>query len=282
MTIKLIAVDLDGTVVKHDLSIAEAVITALKRAEQEFGCKVIIATGRMFPSTISFSQRVGLNNPVVAYQGAMVRDLSEAKETIADYPMLYHQGLSADVVQQLLALAQQNSFHTNLYVNDVLYTNEMNEKAWYYKSITGVTPVLEPDLTSVLNKAPDGQASKIMVIDEQCEQVAETFKQALGGQISVCISRQDFCEIVHPNVSKWNAIEHIMQRWGIKPEEVMCIGDQENDLSMISAAGIGVAMGNAPQHVKDTADFVTTSIDEDGVVRALEEFVFNYSEVNIL
>jgi Cof subfamily protein (haloacid dehalogenase superfamily) len=268
--IKLIAIDLDGTVVNHDLSISETVIQSLQRAQAEFGCKVVIATGRMFPSTIPFSKRVGLSNPVIAYQGAMIRDLSEEKPTVADYPMLYHQGIQKNLAHELLTVIQDRGYHANVYVNDVLYTNELNEKAWYYKSITGVTPVEAPDLRDILSSDP----SKIMIIDPQCETVMAELRTQFGEAISVCISRRDFCEIVDPGVSKWVAVEQLMALWNIQASEVMAIGDQENDLTMIQGAGIGVAMGNAPLAIQEVADYVTRDIAADGVAHAIDRFVF--------
>lgn len=263
MTIKLIAIDLDGTVVDHDLSISPLVIEGLQKAQRDYGCKVIIATGRMFPSTIQFADRIENSNPIISYQGAMIRHKLEEK------PM-FHQGIDLSTARELISVIQDNNYHTNLYIDDVLYTNFMNEKAWYYKSLTGVTPVHQPDLLEVLTKDP----SKIMIIDEDCDAVMANLKSQFDGRIHICISRKDFCEIVHPDISKWVAIEELLKLWNISASEVMAIGDQDNDIAMIEGAGIGVAMGNAPQHIKDRANFVTKSIKDDGVLHALNEFIF--------
>ena len=144
--IKLVAIDLDGTVVKHDLGISDAVIQSLQRAQQEFDCRVVIATGRMFPSTLPFAKRVGISNPIISYQGAMIRDISRDNAVVSDYPFIYHQGLDLDLARELVTVIQERGYHANVYVDDQLYTNELNEKAWYYKSITGITPKEAPDL----------------------------------------------------------------------------------------------------------------------------------------
>lgn len=269
--IKLVAIDLDGTVVSHTLGISDAVIAGLKRAQSEFGCKVVIATGRMFPSTIPFAQKLGTQQPVVSYQGAMIRDISTMHAEIDAYPVLYHQGLPLDLAGQILDVIQRKGYHANVYVKDVLYTNELNEKAWYYKNITGVTPIEAKDFASILTDTP----SKIMLIEEQCERIMQDLKAQFGEAINVCVSRKDFCEIVDARVSKWEAITQLLALWGLSPDDVLAIGDQENDLSMIQGAGLGVAMGNAPLHVQAHADYVTRDVESDGVLHALQKFVFN-------
>ena len=263
MAIKLIAIDLDGTVVDHDLSISPLVIEGLQKAQNQFDCKVVIATGRMYPSTLQFAEKIQNVNPIISYQGAMIRSQQDEKP-------IFHQGIEMETARTLLEVIDQKQYHTNLYINDVLYTNFMNEKAWYYKSLTGVTPVHQPSLIEALTSEP----SKMMIIDEDCENIVQNLKEQFGNTIHSCISRQDFCEIVHPNVSKWVAVEELLKLWNIKPNEVMAIGDQDNDIAMIEGAGIGVAMGNAPKHIQDKADFVTKSIQENGVLHALNEFVF--------
>ena len=90
-----------------------------------------------------------------------------------------------------------------------------------------------------------------------------------------CRSRSNFCEIIHPAASKWNALKILIDQWGIEADEVMAVGDQGNDISMISGAGLGVAMGGAPEDVVAVANYVTGSIEEDGVVQAIEKFVLN-------
>jgi Cof subfamily protein (haloacid dehalogenase superfamily) len=271
--IKLIAIDLDGTVVKHDLSISEAVIAGLQRAQSDFGCKVVIATGRMFPSTLKFAARVGITNPVITYQGAMIRDISSPKPKVSDYPYVYHQGLDKETAYELIDWIQQEGCHANVYVDDQLYTNQFNEKSWYYQSITGVVPIHQPDLKMAFDAStPD--PSKMMIIEEDSDRILDSFKARFGARINICVSRKDFCEIVHPQVSKWTAISHLLTQWGLSPENVLAIGDQDNDIPMIVGAGTGVAMGNAPGHIQGLADWVAPSIAEDGVLAALEEWVF--------
>jgi Cof subfamily protein (haloacid dehalogenase superfamily) len=270
--IKLVALDLDGTIVNEHLEISETTLAMLNRIQQEAGVKVVIATGRMFPSTIPFARRIGLKDPVISYQGAMIRDIADEFENILHHPILFHQTLDVDAVKAIIQLIEAEGYHANMYVNDNLYTTHLNTASVYYQSISGVTPQSAPNLLEVLTAPP----SKIMIIDDKAPEIVQMLKERFPGVISACTSRHNFCEIVHASVSKWEAIKHLMARWNIQQDEVMCIGDQENDLSMITGAGVGVAMGNAPDHVKAQANYVTDTITNNGAAKSIEKFVFGH------
>ena len=100
----------------------------------------------------------------------------------------------------------------------------------------------------------------------------KTVKSAIcfEGKVAVTSSRDDFLELMEPGVNKWNAVKAVAESYGIRPEEVMCIGDSNNDLSMIRNAGVGVAVANAKPSVQAAAKIVTASNDEDGVARAIQ------------
>lgn len=275
--IKLLALDLDGTIVNDALEISDATLAALSKVQREAGVKVVIATGRMFPSTLPFARRLGTLAPIICYQGGMIRDVNQSvfhlddhnEPDLTQYPVRFHQPIALDVAQAVAHLAAEQNLHINLYVNDTLHTTHFNPDSLYYQKISGVKPVHTPHAPDALTAAP----TKLMIIDDQCDRIVDELKQAYVNQISVCKSRHNFCEIVDARVSKWTAIEQLIQDWGLAADEVMAIGDQENDLSMITHAGLGVAMGNAPDHVKAVAKFVTRSIDEDGVVHAINTLI---------
>jgi Cof subfamily protein (haloacid dehalogenase superfamily) len=176
------------------------------------------------------------------------------------------------VARAIVDVVHEHDYHTNLYVNDCLFTTHWNPNSRYYQTISGVTPQEARNLHPVLTGPP----SKIMIIDDGCDAIVEDLKERFSGHVSICKSRRNYCEIVHASVSKWTGLQSLMAQWNIQPEEVMAIGDQENDLSMILGAGVGVAMGNAPQHVKDQANYITDSVDEDGAANAIEKFVYGH------
>lgn len=272
LMIKLVALDLDGTIVNEQLEISTATLAMLRRVQEEKGVKVVVATGRMFPSTLPFARRLGVTDPVISYQGAMIRDISEPLENVHQHPILFHQAIDLDVARAIIDFIHEHDYHANMYVNDRLFTTHLNPNSAYYQNLSGVQAEAAPDLHPVLTAAP----SKMMIIDDGAIGIVEALKERFAPHISVCLSRHNYCEVVHASVSKWLAIENLMQHWHIAPEEVMAIGDQENDLSMIQGAGVGVAMGNAPDHVKAMANYVTGSIAEDGAAKAIEAFVYGH------
>ncbi len=267
--IKVIALDLDGTLVNEALAISPMTKAVLKRA-QDKGVHVVIATGRMFPSTFPFAEELNVQGPVVSYQGAMIRDISQPVDHILDHPILFHQGIDLGTARGIIDYIHAESIHANVYVDDQLFTTAYNPSAIFYQKISGVQPIEVNQFHDILT----GNPSKIMIIDDRCDAIIETLKPQFASSVSICKSRHNFCEIVHHSVSKWEAIRFLLEKWSISPDEVMAIGDQENDLSMICGAGIGVAMGNAPDHVKAQANHVTLTIDEDGAAHAIERFVF--------
>ncbi len=268
--IKLVAVDLDGTVVNESLQIAPRVREALNHLVTQTDVRVVIATGRMFYSALPFAEQIGIVDPLIAYQGAMVRQLNEARTLVSHTPIAMP--LATELLERLLS----QNFDVNLYMNDQMWTNPGNKHVEFYRRTSLIQPQYTDDLMASLTTAP----TKLMVIDdERLDGLLEFLSEHYATRLSFCRSRSNFCEIIDFAASKWNALNGLAQQWGIQPDEIMAIGDQGNDLSMIEGAGIGVAMASAPDYVKAVANFVTTSIEEDGVANAIDRFVLGKQSV---
>jgi Cof subfamily protein (haloacid dehalogenase superfamily) len=266
--IQLIALDLDGTVVNEELEISPRVINTLQTVLKQTPVKVVIATGRMYSSSLPFADEIGLSGPIVAYQGALIREHGTSKN------ILEHTTIPPELAARALDLLLKNDYHVNLYHSgpdgDCLYTNDIDTYSRYYSKITGVRPTVLNDLREALDKDP----TKFLIIDDhRIDQLLEDLNKEFDGALNVCKSRHNFCEIIHQDASKWNALMTLAKQWGIPPEAIMAIGDHGNDHSMVSQAGIGVAMGNGSDELKSVAKFVTKTIDEDGVAFAVEKFV---------
>jgi Cof subfamily protein (haloacid dehalogenase superfamily) len=217
----------------------------------------------MFQSARSFAHALGLSSPVVAYQGAMIREQDSA--------MIQHTPIAREVALEVLSLLNEWGFHTNVYVNDQLYMHRQNPNLEEYCQLSGSRPELCDDLLKpVATEAP----TKLLVIDpDRIDSLLPELRERFSDRLDICKSRSNFCEIIDVNASKWNAVYYLAQQWGIEAEEIMAIGDQGNDVSMLSQAGICVAMGAAPAYVKQLAHFVTGTVDEDGVATAVEKFI---------
>ena len=267
--IKLIVTDLDGTVVQHDLSVSHRVQKAINTVCINTDVRVVIATGRMFPSALPYSGKLGLDTPIITYQGAMVRQSS------APHSVLYHEPVPLTLAKQVLALCRELDLHLNVYINDKLYTEPHPIYVEEYRATAAIEPNVVEPMENVLMLPP----TKLVVIDNDPDKLL-TMKEELGLRfgkqtLGWCQSRRNFLEITAPQVSKWRAVMELADIWAIRPEEILCIGDQDNDSAMIEQAGLGVAMGNAPRAVKAKADVITGSIDEDGAAQAIEALVLN-------
>lgn len=262
--IKLVALDLDGTVVGGNLRISERVLRVLAHLITQTEVRVVIATGRMFSSALPFARQIGILEPLVIYHGAMVRSMDTS------HTMRFHTPIPLPIAREVLGRLIADRYDVNLYLDDQVWTHPDNRFAAMYMKTAGVTPNYHENLLVRLDQPP----TKLMVIDdERLDHLLEHLGGCYRERLSFCRSRSNFCEITDVSTSKWNALRSLAAEWNICPEEILAIGDQGNDISMIRNAGIGVAMGNAPDEVKAEADFVTLPIDRDGVVEAIERFV---------
>jgi Cof subfamily protein (haloacid dehalogenase superfamily) len=273
MAIELLALDLDGTLVNQALQLSPRTCAAIAAVQSQTNVRVMVATGRMFPSALPFVQQLGLTTPVVVYQGAMTRawPSAEANGDLRAYPLLDHRPIPLGLAQDVLAFLDQHGYHTNVYIHDVLYIRPSNPFAETYKQVSGVAPTVVDDLPGHLTAPP----SKLMVItpDGAMPALIDGLRQRYGTRLNVCASRHNFCELIDTTASKWAAIWQLAQTWGIPADNIMAIGDQDNDRSMLEAAGLGVAMGNAPAFIQALANVVTDTIDNDGAAQAIERYI---------
>jgi Cof subfamily protein (haloacid dehalogenase superfamily) len=260
--IKLIALDLDGTLVHDAKRIPEANLQAVKRAMAR-GITVAIATGRMHSSAETFVSRLGLEGtPLISYNGAMVRVPGAAE------PML-HVAVPPDLAALVVQHAVEEGFHLNYFLNDVLYVTHMDHWAWLYHSRTGNFPVLAGDLRRFNGESP----TKLLIAARPADvDGLLPREQALfGDRLYVTRSMPEYIEFLNPAASKGAALKWLAEHLGLAREQVMAMGDMLNDLPMIEWAGIGVAMPDAEEVVRAAADFVPGS-SEEGVAEAIAKF----------
>ncbi len=258
------ALDLDGTVLAPDLSVSPITRRALQAAMDQ-GVVVTLATGRMLSVTACFAADLGITAPLICYQGAMVADAARGE-------ILYHRPLPLPAASEALKLARQNGWASHVYVNDELWVDaETPELARDLPFIGDGPPRVVGDLLTALNRPP----TKILFsgTPESMAKAAALLRSCLGHRVYVTISRADFAEVANPGCSKGVALAWLADRLGISQDETLAAGDGMNDAEMIAWAGVGVAMGSAPDQVKRSARFVTADVAEDGVARALERFV---------
>lgn len=271
MTIRLLAVDLDGTLVNHDLVMNPRDVAAVKAASAA-GVTVVLATGRMLKSSLRFAEPLGLKGPIINYQGAIVREIASGE-------VWYRCELTVPMQQRVLALAEPKDWHVNVYVDERVYTARARPEADLYARI-GMVPY---EVVGPLSKWVHQDSTKMVLVDLDPENVPARISELtawMGDVASVTRSLDWFVEVVNPDVSKARALAMVAERLGIAQADVCAIGDNTNDTDMVRWAGFGVAMGNAPSALKGLAKYVTGTVDEAGVAQVIERFVLG-SEVAI-
>ena len=264
MTIRLLAIDLDGTLVNHDLVMNPRDVAAVKAAAAS-GVTVVLATGRMFKSSLRFAEPLGLRGPIINYQGAVVREIASGE-------VWYRCELTVPMQQKVLALAEPKDWHVNAYVDEVVYTARARPEADLYARIA----MVPYEAVGPLSKWVRQDSTKMVLVDMDPEEVPARMTELsawMGDVARVTRSLDWFVEVVNPQVSKAAALAMVADRLGIAQAEVCAIGDNTNDEDMVRWAGFGVAMGNAPAALKGLAKHVTGTVDEAGVAEVIERFV---------
>ncbi len=263
MTIKLLALDLDGTLLADMHTIPPRTQTAIKAAVERGVC-VTIATGREFATTKKFVDSLGLTTPTICFQGALIY-ASRTGETIAS------KGLSLVQAHQLIDLARRHKLALSLYFNGHGYAEYTTAQSrTFYQDIGAMLTVVD-DLKTAMNEPP----IKGLIVHpaKEGEALANRLQIALGNSLNVFHSHHMLTEVTAPNVSKGDALATLADYYGIHQNEVMAIGDQDNDIEMIDWAGLGVAMGNASANAKAVADHIAPLVSEEGAAWAIERFI---------
>jgi len=261
--IRLVAMDLDGTLVVGGHHIPPACAKAIAEAQAR-GVYVVLATGRMHHSAVDFAEQLGLGDaPVVSYNGAMVRR-ARSGETIL------HDPVPPAAVQEILEYCIGNRASIHYYVDDVMYVLKVDHWARAYLERTGSVPVPVGDVRRLPGKEP----TKILIIDhaDRAERYLSEAAERFAGRVYVTRSLPEYIEFLNINASKGRALRAVAEHLGVVPEETLGLGDMINDQPLIEEAGIGVAMHHAPEAVQQVADFVTGPGDE-GVAEAIRRFV---------
>jgi Cof subfamily protein (haloacid dehalogenase superfamily) len=261
---KLVALDVDGTLVGRDLSISPKVREAVARM-REAGIAVCLVTGRMYRSTVPFARELHLDTPLICYQGAAIID-----PTTDD--VLDHVALSNSIVRELITVAESDRIHLQLFRNDEYYCEARNRFSELYAALSMTEPVIVTSLREAFAYSPATKA--VIVADAPVAQdYAGRLAQRFGGRAYVTRSLPEFDEVLDPSVDKGAALRFVAARLGVPMEQTLAIGDSWNDAPLLQAAGFAVAMGSAPEELRAIADACVGDVAHDGAAEAIEKYV---------
>jgi Cof subfamily protein (haloacid dehalogenase superfamily) len=270
LDIKLLVLDIDGTIAGKSNDITETVKQAI-RAVQAKDIQVAIATGRMYRSALRFHREIGSTLPLLAYQGGWIQDPATDK-------IHRHLPVPAQTARQLLDYFEQPELRSLLsvhfYINDQLYVREITPETQIYAQRSGIEPIPVGDLRNTLTTEP----TKILALSDDIALINNLLgtmrKRYTPAELYMTTSVATFFEATNPLVNKGTAVRYLAEEMlGLSSANVMTIGDNFNDLEMIEYAGMGVAMGDAPADVQAIAQWVAPSVEQDGVAAAIEALI---------
>lgn len=265
--IKLIALDVDGTIMDKNFNISGQVKTAIKKALDK-GVYVLIATGRMYSATVPIAKHLGLITPLIVYQGSLIQEFYESNK------ILMHHTVPSDISLQVIQDLRRYGVQINVYLNDNLYVE--NESAILDEyALKRNIPLYKVDNFDAIDKF---EPTKLLGMDYDTnliDKVRNELKDKYNGIINITKSTPNFCEFVNNKCSKANSVLFLAEKWNIDKSQIMAIGDQENDKEMLEIAKIGIAMGNGDKELQEMADYVTESVDNNGVAHAIKKFVLD-------
>jgi len=262
--IKLVATDLDDSLLSKDLKITPKNLKAIEFLKKN-NVILILASGRPYPSVKKIAYDLENFYPMITYQGALVYDPKDDRK-------LYGCEIQPNDAKELIRLAKEENIHVHIYIDNVWYVEVFNEKVEYYKNLTGLEPVKVDNFLEFV----DRPVTKVLFFDEheRLRKLKESLPLEFSKKFNIMFSKPFFLEFTDINVSKGNALKFLAQYYNLKRDEIMAIGDGDNDISMIEYAGIGVAVENATEKLKEVASFITLSCDNSGFAHAVEK-VFN-------
>jgi Cof subfamily protein (haloacid dehalogenase superfamily) len=260
---RLAAFDLDGTLLAPDHTITERTRRALLLLAG-LGVQCVLASGRTHESTARYASALGLEAPIISYNGAMVR-LPHSSAP------LRHTPLPPGVAEPVIRFCEDQGLHLNLYLDDVMYVRTLGHWARYYQRQTGSVPVPSGELTRFAGCSP----TKLLIIDEPDSilELEGRFRRELGEAAYVTRTNPEYLEFMHPSVSKAGALLDLAQRAGHGSAECLAFGDGDNDAPMLAAAGLGVAMPRASAAAVAAANRHQQEGGDEALALAIERII---------
>ena len=271
--VRLLAVDLDDTLLRSDLTISYRTRNAIKKAE-DAGVKVVLASGRVSAAMESFARTLGMHRRLgylICNNGTVIQ------ETLAGN-IAYEIRMESKPALAAFDLADAEDFPVQIYEGDIMYVSRHNEYTEYDKKLTGLRQVVVENFRAMVG----GGCHKLLIPGDPIllAPLEKLFRAYLDDDVTLFTSKPYFLEILPARTDKGTALARVAEFLGIRREEVLAVGDSMNDEAMLRWAGTGVAMVNGDDRIKAIADFVTERTnDDDGIAEVIEKYVLKKNGV---
>lgn len=262
--IKLIAFDLDGTLLDPKRQLTQVHIDAVRRA-RDAGYIITLASGRNVASIEAFAKELDIQGPMVCSNGAHVLANSQTE--------IVHHSIPTSTADTLTRYALDNDLHVSIYARyDVHFVHRNRWSEIYEERVRHIVPIMreEPNTLGL-------EVTKILFADEPevLEPHQEAIEQMSGLEMTIVRTEPDYLEFLPTNINKGLGLNHVANHFRLKPEEIAAIGDYYNDLEMLRYAGFSCAMGTAPADVQAAANLVAPSNVEGGVAWFIDALMSN-------
>lgn len=267
MNYQMLVLDIDGTLTTSEKKISPATLEALLEIQKK-GCKVVLASGRPTAGIRSFARELCLEefgNYILSFNGARIINCKTNQ-------VIYEKTLPASVIPALYEEAVNNGLGLLSYENDTAIAGTRVDTYMEREArLNGIPLKKAEDFVSYLSFP----VNKCLMTGEPDDlvQIEQRLKKKFRGLLNIYRSEPFFLEIMPQHVDKADSLQKLLNSLGLTNEQMICCGDGFNDISMIEYAGLGVAMANAQDMVKSSADYITGSNDEDGILTVIREFI---------
>ncbi len=261
--LRLVAIDVDGTLVERGRPIARRVKDAIARA-QGIGAIVTLASGRMYPLLDALVRELRLTAPIICYGGAVIAEPKTGR------PIL-ERGVPLELTHEVIHEARSRGLTARAYVGTSVYVDRIVTGSFNEESLRRVNAVAVGDLLQFLTGDPSHVA--IDAPPEQTRSLVEAMRVTFRSRLNVTTGHPLLTEFSHPEVHKGSALAWLCDHVGVSIEDSLAIGDDWNDIEMLHRAGVGVAVANAHPNVLAIANDVVPGVRDDGVAVAIERYV---------
>ena len=264
--VRLLALDLDDTLLRSDLSISYRAKRAIKKTEAR-GVTVVLASGRVPAAMRHFARTLGMHRRkgyLICKNGAVIQESASGA-------IVNESRIDTKTALAAFDLADAEGFPVQIYEDDVLYVSRPNEYTSYDQKLTGLRQAVVDNFRAMVG----GGCHKLLIPGDPMilPHLESLLRSYLGDKLTIFTSKPYFLELLPANTDKGSALATVAQLLGVRQEETLAIGDSMNDEAMIRWAGTGVAMANSDERIKNIADMVTEKTnDDDGVAEVIEHY----------
>lgn len=265
---KLLGLDLDGTLLNEKNEISKENKENIKLLNEK-GVKVILISGREPRSVKFYSEELGINEPLVGFNGGIITDNTGEK-------VFYEECLEEKWARESIGFGEENNMCSFIFIGNKIYLSDKKDSR--FEILAKYTESNTEEVGNISRYLEENKLwesiNKILLVDDNQNLIKykDGLENKIKDNVSMQFSMPFFLEIFNSNISKGNALNKLGEMFNIKKEEMVAIGDGENDISMIEYSGLGVAMGNALDNVKDKADYITLSNEQDGISHVVKKF----------